>query len=74
MGGVKHKVNKRQDAHIHVELQSDAQGVYARAWIERPGNQPPPTMLTVEPTRREAIASVLGWAWGLRRYAAGRQS
>lgn len=48
---------------IHVELRSDS--IYAKAWIERPGDRHPPTILTIESTRREAIASVLAWARGM---------
>ena len=62
-------------SQIHVELRPGPDAVYARAWIERPGDRHPPTMLTIEPTRREAIASVLGWALGRgRRTGEGRQT
>lgn len=56
----------RNDRHIHVELRPSAGGVFAKAWIEPPGDGHPPTMLTIEPTRREAIASVMVWAVGQR--------
>jgi hypothetical protein len=57
----------REPSHIHVELRPGATGVYVCAWIQRPGDRHPPTMLTIEPTRREVIASVLGWAFSVRR-------
>jgi hypothetical protein len=59
-------------AHIHVKLRSDACGVCTRAWIERPGagEVALPAMLTIEATRRDLVASVLGWALPLARVPA----